>query len=183
MPCALIKSSTSVMPLGNLVVDGCHMPDRVPPVLIGLGVPSGVDAEILGADPGRRCDQRHQPFGGRVAHQGVHVIVEDHREPAVVLVGAPDGAAVVGEPPHRAFQALGAQSNRHRHRLERLAWPERDPPLVLGVGGAEQSEIGARRAGAVVLGGGLTAGVLTNLPVPCRRCARPATPRRARSVG
>jgi hypothetical protein len=61
----------------------------------------GLDAEELRAHRRGRRDQRQQPFRGRITHQGVHVVVEDHRETAVILVRPPDGtpvAAALGEP-------------------------------------------------------------------------------------
>ncbi len=84
----------------------------------------------------------------------------------MVVVGTPDGAAVVGEAPHGPLPAVGANRHRHRHRHERLAGPEREPPLVFGVGGAQKRQIGARWTGPVVLGRGVTAAVFSHLPMP-----------------
>ena len=139
--------------------------DRVPPCLADVRVPPGVDAEVLGSGTGGGGDEGHQPFRGRVAHQGVHVVVKDDGEPAVVCVGPPDGSAVFGEPSHRALEAVGTERDGDRDRLEGFSGFKREPPMVLGVCRTEQGEVGARAA-AMVRRNGVATPVLADLPVP-----------------
>ncbi|MFF3373976.1 hypothetical protein ACFYXF_13690 [Streptomyces sp. NPDC002680] len=61
----------------------------------------------MGTDGSRRFDERQKPVGGGIAHQGVHVVVVDHRECRVVRVCAADSAAVGGEFAERGIQAAG----------------------------------------------------------------------------
>ena len=147
--------------------------DRVPPALVEVGVPAGIDAEVLRADLGRGVNQREQPLRGRVAHQRVHVVVEDHRQPPGVLVRAADRAADRGQGGDGPLEPVRADGHRGRHRRERAARRQRDVPGVLGVGRAEQRHVGAAgrpggrvaavRAGA---GRGIPVRALPRLPVP-----------------
>ena len=152
-------------------------PDRVPPRFAQFGVPAGVDAEVL--RPGRRgrVDEGEEPLGGRLTHQRVHVVVEDDRQPAVVVVPAPDRAPVGGQLGHGPVEPVVADRDGHRHRGERLARGQLGVPVVLGVGRPEQRqvEVAPRPVGGGVLptrvagalpGGDVPAAVLADLPVP-----------------
>ena len=58
--------------------------------------------KYLGAGLGRGVDQRQQLLGGRVAHQGVHVVVEDHRQSRSGRGAAGERPAVRGQRGDRA---------------------------------------------------------------------------------
>jgi hypothetical protein len=69
--------------------------DGVPPV--AFGVPTGVDAEVVGADVRGGVDQWQEFLGRRIAQQGVHVVVENDRHPVVRRTSVTDRAALPGE--------------------------------------------------------------------------------------
>lgn len=116
--------------------------DAVPPGSTVV-VPAGVDAEHLRAHVRGGVDQGEQFGGGRVAHQRVHVVVEHDRQGRPVRVGAHDGTAVRGERRSRAVQAVGGDGDGHRDSGEGRAGLQVVLPLVVDVGGAEQSDVGA----------------------------------------
>jgi len=124
--------------------------DGVPPV--ALGVPAGVDAEVVRPDLGRGVDQRQQLLGRRVTPQRVHVVVEDDRHPVLDRAPLPDRAALTRERREHAVD-VGPDDERHRHRRERLVGGDLDAPLVLMVGRSAQQQVA-------------TASGLTELVVP-----------------
>lgn len=124
-------------------VGGVPGADGVPPALGVVVVPAGVDDEDLGPDGSGRFDERQELVGGGVAHQGVHVVVVDHRERPVVGVAAADPASVCGEFAERGVQAAGLGMDEDGgYGAELLARCQRPAPLVMRVIGAEQGEVG-----------------------------------------
>ena len=102
-------------------------------------VPAGVDTERLRTGIGGRVDERQQPLGGRVPHQGVHVVVVDHRQPLIVRVRSPGEPAVLGQLAQGGLPAE-TESDCGRDGTEGLTGPEYGQPLVIGIGGPTQGQ-------------------------------------------
>ena len=177
-------------PAGEPAARGTPRADGVPPPFADLRVPAGVDAEVLGAGRGGGVDQRQQALGGGIGHQRVHVVVEDDGQPPGVVVRAADRAADGGQHGHRPVEPVRADRDAGRHGGERVARAQRDLPVMLGVDRAEERQVSAAdraRRGVPALrarGGARGAAARTRRPPSAsRRCARSATPTRARSAG
>ncbi len=139
-------------------------PDGAPPVAV-IVVPAGVDDEVLRAGLGGGVDQGQQLGRGRVAHQAVHVVVEDDRQPAVVGVRAAGGPAVAGEAGESDVGAAArGQRERHGHGTELGARLQRVAPAVVGVVRAVQC--GVRRVVAHPALPAPAAPVVFDLPQP-----------------
>lgn len=106
--------------------------DAVPPVA-PVVVPAGVDAEVLRSGLGRRVDERQEPVRRRVAHERVHVVVEDERAAGVGRHRDARGPPVVRELADGGVEPVVAERERDRDALEALARCERLQPGVVKV--------------------------------------------------
>src|ERR1017187_1523979 len=142
IPWALMQSSTSVMPFGKRVGEGFHNPTLShQPSPVSAYQPASMQKYSAPTPPPprrSRRDQREQPLRGRVRVQGVHVIVEDHGKPPVILMRPPDGSPAGGQPRYRIFEPLVAHGDRDRHGGEGRVRREWNAPMVLGIRGPEQ---------------------------------------------
>ncbi|MBT1607886.1 hypothetical protein MKU73_12745 [Curtobacterium flaccumfaciens pv. betae] len=125
-------------PVGNRDAASSHAPTvshQCP-----LGVPAGVDAEQVRSGVGCRVDERQELLGGRVAHEGVHVVVEHQGQGTVGLPHVPERPTLPGEHPEGVVDRRG-DADGHRHRGERLLGCDDGGPLVFLVGGAAQQQV------------------------------------------
>ncbi len=113
---------------------GLPVPHARPPVS-AVVVPAGVDAEVLRPGLGGRVDQGKQLLGGRIAHQRVHVVVEDHRQ-IRADERTPDGAAMRGEGGDRPLPTVPRHGDRGGHGRELRTRAELDRPVVIDVVGS-----------------------------------------------
>ncbi len=125
--------------------------DGRPPVA-GVVVPAAVDDEDLDAGLARGLDQRQLLLGGRIAVDGVHVIVEHDARLGVVDVRRTHLAAVVGDVGDHAVEIMG-DGEGGRHGGEGFAQMQFLEPSVVLVGRAGQRH-------AAVLG------VVLHVPAP-----------------
>ena len=121
-------------PVGEAGRRWLPVPHTRPPVT-AVVVPAGVDAEVLGTGLGGGVDQRQQLLGGRIAHQGVHVVVDDHRQ-VRADEGPTDGAPVRGQGGDRALPTLPGDGDRRGYGLELLARVQPDRPVMIEVVGS-----------------------------------------------
>ena len=157
MPSALMSCSTSAMPLGNLLMDGTHAPTvSHHPSPISVYQPESMQKYSAPARAG--ADKRDQSVRCRVARQRVHVVVEDHRETAVVLVGPPERPSVSRQAADGALEPSAAYGKRNGDRFKGFSRIDLEPPMVLGVRGSQESQV--RRPGRA------HSRVLAELPVP-----------------
>ena len=142
MPCRRIARRTSWSRPGNGAGSGSQAPTAVPPAPGVVVVPARVDAKYSAPACAAASIEREQLLGRRIAHEGVHVVVEDHREPAG-SGWSRRSHGVVGE-----FAEGGVQHARTGpdedggNGPELLAGREEVAPLVVGVVGAEQGDVG-----------------------------------------
>ena len=112
------------------------LPHRGPPCFPQFGIPARIDDKIFAACLRRAVDHRKQFFGGRIARQAVHIIVENHRQGRHVRMRCAHDAAGLGERPQRLLQtafdeAKGCGNTRETpFRLQAFA------PQAFPVGGA-----------------------------------------------
>ena len=140
--------------------------DAVPPVGERVVVPARVDAEVLGARRGGRVDQRQQLGGGRIAHEGVHVVVEDDRQALGLGALGAQRAPVQGERPQGSLPAV-AHGHGDGHGGERLPRRDRQAPVVLGVARAHEQERQLAGTAAQALAElGVPGAVVLDLPGP-----------------
>ena len=93
--------------------------DAVPPVAVG--VPAGVDTEVLAASLGSSVHQRIFLSGGGTAPETVHIIVENDGQFFIVLIFSADFSAVVRERAHGIVEANAGDTDGGRNGGEALA--------------------------------------------------------------
>ena len=123
------------------------------PPVAGVVVPAAVDDEDSDAGLAGGLDKRKLLLGGRIAIDGVHVIVEHHARFRVVTVRRAHFATVVGDVGDNPIKVVGDSEGR-RHCGEGFAKMEFLAPGVVLVGRAGQRHAAVR-------------GVVLYIPAPC----------------
>ena len=153
-----LKPQTGLEALGDHVVQHLLEParetlrrwqpfaHRVPPGAVGI--PAGVHDVVLHPQGRRPINQRHDFLGGRIGIQAIHVVVEKHRQLAIVGIVPANAPTIAIERAEGLVRPARNDCDGRRHGTKLFAWRELLEPLVLGLAwtGRPQIELAAMLA-------------------------------------
>ncbi len=160
---------------------GSPVTDAGPPTG-GVVVPAGVDAEVLGSYGGRGVDERQESGLGRITHERVHVVVEDHRQGRVLRM-LPTGPATVAGQVAECSVEIRAEGEGDGHGGDRAIGRQVERPvviLVVGTGDRDVATVQPIRARSFA---DLDVPAAVVLDLPGQRDVRAAQPDGAGRIG